>query len=196
MSAVHTAIRQNSAAYSPLFDKCQRYTPRYSTRSTCTALYIQRVLAYTFSRHVSPTNLRQFAPQLSGTTTLRHLLYTAASLFCFAKAYNNARPLLSKGPATPGYPCAGRQPHPLNNQNKTSLNNENKKQSNGAAWVLTEVLANVRRKLRRLGRCLLILRLVLRVQCPCPSKALPLPLTFNGAVSSLAAMRSRFVKRT
>ena len=58
MSAVYTAIRQNSAAYSPLFDKCQRYTPRYSTRSTCTAIYIQRVLAYTFSRHVSPTNLR------------------------------------------------------------------------------------------------------------------------------------------
>ena len=58
MSAVYTAIRQNSAAYSPLFDKCQRYTPRYSTRSTCTAIYIQRVLAYTASRHVSPTNLR------------------------------------------------------------------------------------------------------------------------------------------
>ena len=83
-------FRQKSAAYTPLFNKCQRhthrylttvigihrystqfsgiltatrqisavYTPLYSTRSTCTAIYVQRVLAYTFSRHVSPTNLR------------------------------------------------------------------------------------------------------------------------------------------
>ena len=216
-SGILTAIRQMSAVYTPLFDKVDVHSFVHTTRAcvrmfatrskvesnTCIggparllkelldAMNVSFVLANRApqqicvnSHHNSP------APQLSG------IYYTAASLFCFAKAYNNARPLLSKGPATPGYPCAGRQPHPLNNQNKTSLNNENKKQSNGAAWVLTEVLANVRRKLRRLGRCLLILRLVLCVQCPCPSKALPLPLPFNGAVSSLAAMRSRFVKRT
>ena len=32
VSGIYTAIRQHSAAYSPLFDKCQRYTPRYSTK--------------------------------------------------------------------------------------------------------------------------------------------------------------------
>ena len=101
VSRIHTAIRQKSAAYTPLFNKCQRhthryltnvsgihrystkfsgiltairqmsavYTPLYSTRSTCTAIYIQRVLAYTFSLHLSPTNLRQFAPQHSGIYT-------------------------------------------------------------------------------------------------------------------------------
>ena len=32
MPAVYIAIRQNSAAYSPLFDKCQPYTHRHSTK--------------------------------------------------------------------------------------------------------------------------------------------------------------------
>ena len=58
------------AVYAPLFDKIQRYTHRYSTNvsgihpaifdkvDVHSYLYMQRVLAYTFSRHVSPTNLR------------------------------------------------------------------------------------------------------------------------------------------
>ena len=59
-----------SAVYTPLFDKTQRHTHRYSTnvsgihpatrqgRRAQLYVYIERVLAYTFSRHVSPTNLR------------------------------------------------------------------------------------------------------------------------------------------
>ena len=71
-------IRQMSAVYIPLFDKSQRLTHRYSTNvsgihpaifdkvDVLSYILIQRVLAYTFSRHLSPTIVRQFAPQLSG----------------------------------------------------------------------------------------------------------------------------------
>ena len=59
MSAVYPAIRQNSAAYSPLFDKCQRYTPRYSTRSTCTTIYTYNACLRTHFRDTYiPRNLR------------------------------------------------------------------------------------------------------------------------------------------
>ena len=47
-NGILTAIRQMSAVYTPLFDKVDVHS----------YMYIQRVLAYTFSRHVSPTNLR------------------------------------------------------------------------------------------------------------------------------------------
>ena len=57
-SGLHCYSTKFSGTLTAIFDKCQRYTPRYSTKSTRTAMYIQCVLAYTFSRHVSPTNLR------------------------------------------------------------------------------------------------------------------------------------------
>ena len=59
-----------SAVYTPLFDKIQRHiptairtmsavhTPLFDKVGVHSYIYIQRVLAYTFSRHVSPTNLR------------------------------------------------------------------------------------------------------------------------------------------
>ena len=131
MSAVYTAIRQNSAAYSPLFDKCQRYTPRYSTRSTCTAIYIQRVLAYTFSRHVSPTNLRFSFGSCRFRCIIFVLLLTCLAAFaltllvclfaCRRKRNDRTRrgpmqrgatlPLPSRWPSTRGCNNTCNQPH-------------------------------------------------------------------------------------
>ena len=59
VSGIHTAIQQMPAAHAPLFDKCQRYTPRYSTRSTCTDIYTYNARLRTHFRDTYiPTNLR------------------------------------------------------------------------------------------------------------------------------------------
>ena len=48
-----------SAANTPLFDKCQRYTSRYSTRSTCTIIYTYNACLRTHFRDTYiPTILR------------------------------------------------------------------------------------------------------------------------------------------
>ena len=51
MSAVYTAIRQNSAAYTPLFDKCQPYTHRHSTKVSGRASRYSTSIRQLFDKH-------------------------------------------------------------------------------------------------------------------------------------------------
>ena len=141
------------AAHAPLFDKCQRYIHRYSTKFSgiLTAIrqmsavytplfdkvdvhsyiYIQRVLAYTFSRHVSPTNLRFSFGNCRFRCILFVLLLTCLAAFalallvclfaCRRKRNDRTRrgpmqrgatlPLPSRWPSTKGCSNTCGQPH-------------------------------------------------------------------------------------
>ena len=150
---IHTASQQMPAAHAPLFDKCQRYIHRYSTKfsSILTAIrqmsavypplfdkvdvhsyiYIQRVLAYTFSRHVSPTNLRFSFGSCRFRCIIFVLLLTCLAAFaltllvclfaCRRKRNDRTRrgpmqrgatlPLPSRWPSTKGCSNTCGQPH-------------------------------------------------------------------------------------
>ena len=120
-SGILTAIRQMSAVYTPLFDKVDVHS----------YIYIQRVLAYTFSRHVCPTNLRFSFGSCRFRCIIFVLLLTCLAAFaltllvclfaCRRKRNDRTRrgpmqrgatlPLPSRWPSTKGCSNTCGQPH-------------------------------------------------------------------------------------